>query len=71
MVDGAESNAHQSLVLSGQHGNPPGMPEKPLPEASITAVLPSSYRVRNSLKGRGFFFHFRVPLPKLARAKAK
>ena len=39
------------------------------PEASITAVLPSSDPVRNSLKRRGFFFHFRFRLPKLGALK--
>src|SRR4030095_4363777 len=56
--------------LSGQHSNPPRMAEN-APEASITAVLPSSGPVRNCLLRRGFFFHFRVPLPKLGPLKAK
>src|SRR4029077_15358907 len=54
--------------LSGQHSNPRRMAEN-APKTSITAVLPSSDPVRNSLKGRGFFFHFRVPLPKIAPAR--
>ena len=41
------------------------------PEASISATLPSDARVGNSLKRRGFFFHFSVPPPKLGALKVK
>lgn len=41
------------------------------PERPITVVLPSKAPVRNSLKGRGFFFHLTVLVPKLGALKAK
>src|SRR5262249_19658357 len=55
--------------LSGQQGNPPRYAEKA--GVPTTAVLPSRDPVRNSLKRRRFFFHFRPPMPKIGALKAK
>src|SRR5262249_33162943 len=60
---GAESR------LSGQQGNAPRDAEKA--GVLTTAVLPSRDPVRNSLKRRRFFFHFRPPMPKIGALKAK